>query len=223
MTRRLRHYLKNLIDTYALKDRGDLTAYWKKRARRYGRRSVLDLTHPASDFDLVTESQRKTLLPLLEKQLLGSEKTILDFGCGPGRFTGALADLIDGHATGVDITEELIDLAPPAPGVAYLHIGAGKLPFPDASFDIAWSCLVLGGISDDHLCEALAEIRRVLAPGGLFFFIENTASTNSAKYYWFYRDESTYINLADFCAPTVVGRYYDLGQRITVFCGRKAK
>ena len=49
--------------------------------------------------------------------------------------------------------------------------GAEALPFPDASFDTVVSTLVLCTVPDQAL--ALAEIRRVLRPGGRLLFVEH--------------------------------------------------
>lgn len=144
---------------------------------------------------------------------------MLDFGCGPGRFTNGLAEQIGGMAVGVDITPELLELAPASPFVRYQRIGAGALPFSDSSFDVVWSCLVLGGIPDGQVDKTLAEINRVLRPDGLFFFVENTAQVANADY-WFFRDEDAYMQLAAFCNPEVLGAYEDIGQKITIFAGR---
>ncbi len=49
--------------------------------------------------------------------------------------------------------------------------GAQNLPFPDDSFDMVVSTLVLCTVPDQR--EALAEIRRVLRPGGKLLFLEH--------------------------------------------------
>ena len=48
---------------------------------------------------------------------------------------------------------------------------AETLPFPDASFDAAVSTFTLCSLDDP--AAALAELRRVLRPGGLFAFLEH--------------------------------------------------
>lgn len=182
---------------------------------------MLNLGHSDASFDVVTDQQKAILFPLLKSELDGSESTVLDFGCGPGRFTQNLAELIGGRGVGVDITPELLELAPKSPNVFFQHINMGELPFTDASFDVVWACLVLGGIPNDKLNQNLSEIQRVLRPGGIFFYIENTSALSDTAY-WFFRDELTYIDLASFfCKAKVLGRYEDFGQRITVFAGRK--
>lgn len=49
---------------------------------------------------------------------------------------------------------------------------AEALPFPDGSMDAVVSTLVLCSVSD--VSRALAEVHRVLAPGGVFVFLEHS-------------------------------------------------
>lgn len=209
-----------LIQPAASKRPLNLTDYWRDRARRYGKHSVLNIAHGEEEFDAVTDYQKQLLFPLLKSKLNGSETIGLDFGCGPGRFTGGLAELIGGSVVGVDIASELLALAPKSPSISYQLIEAGPLPFADSSFDVIWSCLVLGGIPDGQIEQSIAEIERVLQPGGVFFYVENTAKAANGSY-WFFRDEDTYVQLAAFCKPQILGRYEDMGERITIFAGEK--
>ncbi len=52
--------------------------------------------------------------------------------------------------------------------------GRGSLPFEDASFDSVVSLAVLCSVHDPD--RVLAEIRRVLRPGGRFIFLEHVRS-----------------------------------------------
>ncbi len=61
--------------------------------------------------------------------------------------------------------------------------GAGEmLPFTDASFDTVVTCLTLCSVADPP--RVLAEIRRVLRPGGRFLFLEHVASENAGRRRW---------------------------------------
>jgi ubiquinone/menaquinone biosynthesis C-methylase UbiE len=57
--------------------------------------------------------------------------------------------------------------------VEVVDAGAESLPFADASFDTAVSTLVLCSVADAD--RALAELARVLRPGGALLFIEHVA------------------------------------------------
>src|SRR6185503_13988946 len=97
---------------------------------------------------------------------------LLDVGCGPGSITRGLAERVTpGEVVGVDLSADTLEAArrdAAARGLDNLRYEEGSvyaLPFPDASFDVAYAHQVL-----QHLRErdaALREILRVLRPGGL--------------------------------------------------------
>ncbi|QUV80857.1 class I SAM-dependent methyltransferase [Chloracidobacterium sp. D] len=60
---------------------------------------------------------------------------------------------------------------PPHLAVTFLEATAEALPFPAASFDTVVTTLVLCSVRDPM--QALAEIRRVLRPGGCFLALEH--------------------------------------------------
>ena len=61
--------------------------------------------------------------------------------------------------------------------------GAGEgLPFADASFDTVVTCLTLCSVDDPP--RVLAEIRRVLRPGGKFLFLEHVLSDDADRRRW---------------------------------------
>jgi SAM-dependent methyltransferase len=61
--------------------------------------------------------------------------------------------------------------------------GAGeRLPFADASFDTVVTCLTLCSVADPP--AVLAEIRRVLKPGGSFLFLEHVLSDDAGRRRW---------------------------------------
>ncbi len=99
-------------------------------------------------------SKKCLLLPILASHLTGTECSILDFGCGSGRFTPELAQTIGGTAVGIDICEELLWLALNTTNVRY-QVMPTDFPGQHAlSYDAIWVCLVLGGIPrDDFLVE----------------------------------------------------------------------
>jgi SAM-dependent methyltransferase len=111
------------------------------------------------------------ILPMAAEHLAGARR-VLDVGCGDGqvarlaRTTGA--DLV----VGVDPTWNQIRVARDrGGGPAYARAGAAALPFVDGSFDLVMACLVFEHVR--AVDEAIAEVARLLAPGGVFLFFLN--------------------------------------------------
>ncbi len=195
--------------------------YWEQRARKFGVRSVLNIGHKEDEINAVTKMQRGILFPVLSEQLKLKDQHLLDFGCGPGRFTQDLAGLIGGRAVGVDPIQHLLDLAQPTDHVEYRRIRNGVIPAEDQSFDIVWVCLVLGGIIDKQdFTDAVHEIGHVLKPGGLLFMAENTSEKPDSDY-WKFRPVEEYEILFPFTPLSHLADYSDLGERISIFSGRK--
>jgi SAM-dependent methyltransferase len=91
----------------------------------------------------------------------------LDVGCGPGALTVALADRLGAEAVAAaDPSEPLLAAcAERVPGADVRQAPAEELPWPDESFDAVLSQLVLNFVSDAD--AAVAQMRRVVAPGGI--------------------------------------------------------
>ncbi len=99
----------------------------------------------------------------------------LDIGCGIGLQTPLLADAIgsNGHITGLDISAKLLAYArnrikslPYADRITFKEGDVSNLPFPDDTFDWAWSVDCVGYPAGD-LLPALKEISRVVRRGGI--------------------------------------------------------
>jgi ubiquinone/menaquinone biosynthesis C-methylase UbiE len=60
--------------------------------------------------------------------------------------------------------------------------GAEALPFPDSSFDVVVSTLVLCTVPDPH--AAVGELQRVLRPGGRLLFIEHLRADDEGLARW---------------------------------------
>jgi SAM-dependent methyltransferase len=98
----------------------------------------------------------------------------LDFGCGVGRITQALANHFN-ECVGVDISPSMIQLAEKynRHGIKcrYFLNGDSNLGlFPEATFDFIYSGLVLQHMEPVYSKEYILEFFRVLAPGGMAVF-----------------------------------------------------
>jgi len=109
----------------------------------------------------------------LDALALQPGERVLDVGAGPGLLVVEMAEQVgpDGHVTGLDISDSMVALAqrrcaeePVKSRTTILKADAVALPFPEASFEAAVSTQVYEYVPD--LARALAELRRVLRPGG---------------------------------------------------------
>jgi ubiquinone/menaquinone biosynthesis C-methylase UbiE len=108
---------------------------------------------------------------------------VLDVGCGTGR---ALLQMQLAHPehdySGVDLSPFYLERAGELlakRGVSLLAANAEKLPFADASFDVVTSVYLFHELPRRARRNALDEMRRVLAPGGLLV-LEDSAQLNDA-------------------------------------------
>ena len=104
---------------------------------------------------------------------------VLDVGCGSGRLTMAAQSWagIDGQAIGIDPSPEMIQVARKNAArtrlKAKFEVGVVEsLPFPDASFDVVLNRLMLHHLPGDLKQRGLAEMRRVLKPGGVCLVVD---------------------------------------------------
>ena len=99
---------------------------------------------------------------------LADGERIVDVGCGTGSLTFALPAAANvTRVVGIDATEPFITAARArntSPRITFDIGDARALPYADASFDRAYSSLVLHFIPD--AARAVAEMRRVVRPGG---------------------------------------------------------
>jgi SAM-dependent methyltransferase len=110
------------------------------------------------------------ILPLAQSEMAGRAR-VVDIGCGDGQIARMLAEA-GSQVVGVDPTWNQISVAQQrAGGPVFVRAGAAGLPLADGSADGAVACLVFEHIDD--LDQAIAEVARVLTPGGRFSFFLN--------------------------------------------------
>lgn len=109
-------------------------------------------------------------------------RRILDAGCGSGPLSAALSAK-GAIVTGVDSSPAMLHLARQRLGAdADLHVADlnGTLPFADGSFDDVVASLVLHYLED--WSAPLAELRRVLKPGGRLLVSVNHPTVSVVNY-----------------------------------------
>jgi ubiquinone/menaquinone biosynthesis C-methylase UbiE len=102
-----------------------------------------------------------------------SEVSVLDLGCGTG-VTDALLSPRVGTLFGIDPAGEAVGQAGQrGTGAHYCTGDALQLPYGSASFDVAVAICVLHHVPPEQRPAAMAELRRVVRPGGLVVVFEH--------------------------------------------------
>ncbi|MFF4189222.1 class I SAM-dependent methyltransferase [Streptomyces sp. NPDC001691] len=113
-----------------------------------------------------------------------SGSRVLDLGCGAGHYAAELLRMGAGRVVGVEGSESLLRVARERLGdraVLHRHDLEEPLSFlSDQSFDLALMALVYHHI--DQRAQLLAELRRVLRPGGTLL-VSTTHPTNDWTYF----------------------------------------
>ncbi len=137
--------------------------------------------------NLMTLSQASRLRRLtVDQALLQPGETLLDVGCGTGGVTipAKMRVGIRGSAAGIDPDPQMIARARRKAKRAGIEIDfrvgvIESLPFPDETFDVATSSLMMHHLPEQLQVEGLAEIRRVLKPEGRILIADMTRPSNS--------------------------------------------
>jgi len=118
--------------------------------------------------------------------LLQPGENVLDVGCGTGGVTipAKLRVGKNGRAAGIDPSPEMIAVARRKAGHAGLEIDfrvgvIESLPFPDETFDAVTSSLMMHHLPKHVQLYGLAEIKRVLKPGGRLLIADMMRSGTS--------------------------------------------
>ena len=123
----------------------------------------------------------------IESMSIPDNARVLDVGCGSGWASRLMAEKAkSGRVVGIDISDEMVRLARESsadyPNVEFEVATAEKLPFNDGEFTHSFSMESLYYYED--MLGALREIRRVLAPAGVFTCVVDLYEENRPTHRW---------------------------------------
>lgn len=106
-------------------------------------------------------------------------ESVLDIGCGTGTLALAAKRRVGSRAsvTGIDASPHMIARARKkarrvGAEVTFVTADVKSLPYAAGTFDLVLSTVMLHHLSDDARLKCLAEVRRVLKPGGRFLALD---------------------------------------------------
>jgi SAM-dependent methyltransferase len=132
-----------------------------------GRKPSAPFTVPAEHYDRFMGRYAPTLAAALADAAgVSPGMRVLDVGCGPGGLTSELCRRVGAEAVAaIDPAPQFVAACRERhQGVDVREGVAEQLPWPDAEFDAALSCLVIGFMSDPD--RGVREMARVTRPGG---------------------------------------------------------
>jgi len=171
------------------------------------------LDHAASVYDVLAPVMtlgqegryRKVAIRLLD---LRGDENVLDVGCGTGVLTRQIAQRLNGAhacAVGLDAAPKMIRVArrraEALPRVRFDVGVAESLAYEDASFDCAVSTFFFHHIDAELKRRSLAELRRVLKPGGRLVIVDVDVPSNwfgrlcAWSGYWLFKQEEIRENI----------------------------
>jgi malonyl-CoA O-methyltransferase len=126
-------------------------------------------SYPPRAHNPVMRVEERAMLGLMPTDLHG--QSVLDAGCGSGRYMLHALDRGAGPVTGVDLSVEMLERAGReldarrrGSEVELVQGDMASLPVPDAFADLTICGLAIGHL--DRLQPALVELRRATRPGG---------------------------------------------------------
>ena len=130
---------------------------------------------------------KKWRLRAARECLAGQPRRVLDLACGTGDLAVTIAGIADNpvEITGLDFSEPMLAKArekaqTAGKNITFIVGDASKLPFPDGHFDCVGISFAFRNLTYKHANAAkhIAEVLRVLRPGGKFVIVESSQPAN---------------------------------------------
>ena len=137
-----------------------------------------DVVQSSIDFsglphDFFMRAKAGLLRELIAEKLATAKPAMLDVGCGVGSFHPLLRDMT-GRLSGIDVSAQSIAQARAGNDQFEYQAFDGKtFPYDSGSFDLATAICVLHHVAPAEWPGFVAEMRRVVRPGGLVCIIEH--------------------------------------------------
>ena len=191
--------------------------YWRQRAKSFGPNGVYNLSLNEHEKKEITELQFSIISKIMLSFKTQGFRKVLDYGCGPGRFTKLLSEVTASKVIGVDIVPEFINYAKMNDEFNdYKLLQKNTIPVLTKSIDVIFICLVLGALTENEIKKMKRELIRVSISCPKILIIENTTEGLKSNH-WNYRKIEFYENLFSEFNLKATDSYFEGKEKITVF------
>jgi ubiquinone/menaquinone biosynthesis C-methylase UbiE len=151
-----------------------VSAGFDEHARSYDEQIERAIAFSGREHDFFTKAKVDSLVSLFARRLGDPDgMRVLDVGCGSGVAHRFLAPEV-GALEATDVSAEMLTLARRAnPTVAYHQTEGDRMPLETAGFDVAVATCVVHHVPPPERPTFLAEMARVVRPGGLVVLFEH--------------------------------------------------
>lgn len=161
-----------------LDDGGVNARLFDGHAKSYAQEVNRSIAASGEDVDYFARRKASEVVRWMRSAGLELPGRALDFGCGTGLSTRALAEELGPRCTvtGIDVSPESLHEARArhaSPRARFVLGGDESLPFADASFDLTFTACVFHHIERQRHHHWAHELGRVLRPGGTAFIFEH--------------------------------------------------
>ena len=163
--------------------RGNVKAQFDSYSQTYDATINAAIAFSGLKVDFFTRAKAQYLVQVLADRFGDpSRLDLLDVGCGIGNLHPFLAKVVR-TITGVDVSSECIGTARERnPWVNYRLYEGNRLPFADASFDVAFTICVMHHVPPTDWPLFAGELRRVVKPGGIALVFEHNPYNFLTRY-----------------------------------------
>jgi ubiquinone/menaquinone biosynthesis C-methylase UbiE len=163
--------------------RKDVTAQFDRYNETYDEILNSAIAFSGLNVDFFTRAKAQYLTRIMTDRFGDlSRLDLLDVGCGTGNLHPLLAQAVR-SVKGVDVSSECVATARERnPHVDYRLYEGNRLPFADASFDVAFTICVMHHVPPNDWPSFARELRRVVKPGGIALVFEHNPYNPLTRY-----------------------------------------
>ena len=154
----------------------------------------------------------------LQNLKLQSDTQILDLCCGSGQVTRFLVNFSE-NVTGLDASPLSIQRCQKnVPNATYVKAFAEDMPFADNLFDVVHTSAALHEMQPEQLRKIIAEVYRVLKPGGVLTLVDFHSPTNPifwpglAVFFWLFETQTAWELLKTDLPGLLTDYGFDVGK-----------